>query len=310
MVLDKQLFLISTVVEAAIEESSILISENGMSQEVIDKIAAACVCGDLCRLTQVVCNLLNKSAKYGSSGGKILLELDVRDDFVFIRVQGNGMGIAADRLVDIFNMNAQIKGTQGRGSAGLGIGLAIVKSLVELHDGTVDAKSVGLDCGSTFTVELPLATEILDEQVLTKVASNHSSRSFRVLVVDDMRAKRFVKEQLLKKLGHQVQVAENGQLALEKLNSFKPDIVLSDITMPVMNGHELDRQIRKRKDLKNVCLVALTCSGQSFDREMAFEAGLDRHLTKPVDFQRLQDLFNELDRSNRNGSIRTDVSVE
>lgn len=310
VLLDKQVFMISSVVKAAIEESSILTSENGMTLEVIDKSDAACVCGDLCRLTQVVCNLLNNSAKYGKSGGKILLEMEVSNNFVLIRVQDNGMGIAADRLEDIFGLYAQIEGAQGRGSAGLGIGLALVKSLVELHGGSVDVESGGLDCGSTFTVKLPLAQGIFGENVIAKVVSNNSSRPFRVLVVDDLRAIRFVTEQLLKKLGHEVQVAENGQLALAMLESFKPDIVLSDITMPVMNGHELARRIRELTNLESVCLVALTGSGQSIGREMAFDSGFDRHLTKPVDLQQLQDLFNELDRAKRDSPIRTDFAVE
>ncbi len=295
VLLDKQVFMLTTVVEAAIEESSILICENGMTLEVIDKSDAACVCGDLCRLTQVFCNLLNNAAKFGRSGGRIVLNLDTHDGFVFIRVQDNGIGIVADRLKNIFRMFDQVETAHGRRSAGLGIGLALVRSLVELHGGTVAAESSGLDCGSTFTVKLPLAAGILGKNVLAKIVSDHSLRKYRVLVVDDVRAMRFVTKQLLEKLGHQVYVAENGSSALEVLESFKPEVIFSDLTMPVMDGHELARQIRERKDLEHVCLVALSGYGQSSDREMAFEAGFDRHLTKPVDFQRLQDLFNELD---------------
>jgi CheY-like chemotaxis protein len=286
LLLDKQFCKISTVVEAAVEESSILISENGISLEVIDNSEGNCVCGDLCRLTQVVCNLLNNAAKYGSCGGKILVDLDVRGDLAFIRIKDDGIGIAPERLVDIFEMFTQVQCAIGRGAAGLGIGLALVRSLVKLHGGTVEVHSDGLNCGSTFTVSLPLVRGICSEHALPKVVSNNSSRLFRVLVVDDMRAMRFVTKRLLEKLGHEVQVAENGQQALKKLDSFTPEVVFSDITMPVMNGHELVRQIRERKELENICMVALTGYGQSSDQEMAFEAGFDRHLTKPVDFQR------------------------
>ena len=114
-----------------------------------------------------------------------------------------------------------------------------------------------------------------------------------------MRALRVVTEQLLGRLGHKVQVAESGKIALEMLDAFKPDIVFSDITMPGMNGHELARRIRERTDRSNVFLVAMTGYGQSSDREMAFEAGFDRHLTKPVDFERLRKLFDELDSDDR-----------
>ena len=129
----------------------------------------------------------------------------------------------------------------------------------------------------------------------SKKVSNHSSRSYRILVVDDMRAMRIVTEQLLEKLGHTVQVAENGKLALETLDSFMPDIVFSDITMPGMSGFELARRIRERADLSSVYLVAMTGYGQPSDREMSFSAGFDRHLTKPVAVHCLQDLFDELD---------------
>lgn len=298
LALDKQICTISAVVKSAIEESAILISENHMTLELIDSSQAACVCGDLCRLTQIVCNLLNNSAKYGRSGGKILLELEVCNGSVIIRINDDGIGIAADRLEDIFTMYSQIESAHGRGLAGLGIGLALVRNLVELHGGSVGVESDGPERGSTFTVKLPLATGIVGENISSKEIVNHSQRSFRVLVVDDMRAMRVVTEQLLQKLGHEVQVAENGEVALTKLDSFKPDVVLSDITMPVMSGHELARKIRERTDLDSVCLVALTGYGQSSDREMAFEAGFDRHLTKPVSFQSILALFDELDRVN------------
>jgi CheY-like chemotaxis protein len=295
VLLDKQVCVLRSIVQTAIEESSIFISENGMTLEVIDKSVAACVCGDPCRLTQVVCNLLNNSAKYGQVGGNITLTLEVQDDFVVIRVRDNGIGIAADRLKDIFRMYTQIESAHERGSAGLGIGLALVKTLVELHGGLVQAESDGPDCGSTFTVRLPLAVVTHLGNAASKTVSGHSTRLFRVLVVDDMRAMRFVTEQLLRKLGHEVQVAENGKHALELLDSFRADVVFSDITMPVMGGHELARRIREQSDLDSAYLVALTGFGQSSDREAAFEAGYDRHLTKPVDFQRLRDLFDDLD---------------
>lgn len=295
VLLDKQVCVLSTIVQTAIEESSILISENGMTLEVIDKSVAACVCGDPCRLTQVVCNLLNNSAKYGQVGGNIELTLEVQDDFVVIRVRDNGIGIAADRLKDIFRMYTQIESAHERGSAGLGIGLALVKTLVELHGGLVEAESVGPNCGSTFTVRLPLAVGAHPGNAASKAVSSQSTRLFRVLVVDDMRAMRLVTEQLLRKLGHEVKVAENGKHALELLDSFRADVVLSDITMPVMGGHELARRVREQSALDSVYLVALTGFGQSSDRDAAFEAGYDRHLTKPVDFQSLRDLFDDLD---------------
>lgn len=295
VVLDKQVCRISAVANAAIEESSVSIIEHGMTLEVIDHSAAACVCGDVGRLTQVVCNLLNNSAKYGRRGGKIVLRIDVLGSTVVVSVTDDGIGIDADRLTDIFCMYSQIENAQARGSAGLGIGLALVRTLVELHGGVVDAESAGADRGSTFTVRLPLATGKLGEHVASKKKIPHSSRSFRVLVVDDLRAMRIVSTKLLQALGHEVQAAENGEAALEMLKSFRPDVIFSDITMPVMGGYQLSRLIRQRAELNDILLVALTGYGQSSDREAAFEAGFDRHVTKPIDIQRLQELFDELD---------------
>lgn len=297
VLLDKQVCRISTVVQAAIEESSLLIADRQMTLAVVDNSESACVCGDVGRLTQVVCNLLNNSAKYGRVGGKILLTTEVLGGALVIRIQDDGIGIEADRLNDIFCMYSQIENAQARGSAGLGIGLALVRTLVELHGGVVDAASAGAGCGSTFTVRLPLATGILGEHVTAKKNARHSTRSFRVLVVDDLRALRIVSTKLLQKLGHEVRAAENGQAALKILESFQPDVIFSDITMPIMGGYELARRIRQRADLNGIWLIALTGYGQSSDRELAFEAGFDRHVTKPVDIQRLKELFDELDQS-------------
>lgn len=294
--LHKQPLSLSTVITAAVEESIGLIKEKEISLVVSDKTQSACVFGDLGRLTQVICNLLNNSAKYGKRGGTIRLSLEVEGSTIDIQVTDDGIGISQDRLKDIFCMYSQVESSQARGSAGLGIGLALVRSLVELHGGLVEASSGGLGCGSTFTVCLPLASKALVEKVPESLPPKRPSRSFRVLLVDDLYAMRIVASKLLETLGHVVQAVENGQLALDVLNSFKPDVVISDITMPVMDGYELARRIRQRTELEGVCLIALTGYGQTSDRENAILAGFDHHITKPVDFQHLQLLFDELDR--------------
>lgn len=168
----------------------------------------------------------------------------------------------------------------------------LVDNLEELHRGSVNAEGDGLNCGSAYAMQLRNADSPGNASSI--ITSPHSTCVFRVLVVDDLRAMRHVTEQLLSKLGHEVLVAENGKQALELLNSFEADVVISDITMPVMDGHDLARQIRANSRFDNVCLVALTGYERLSDREEALASGYDCHLTKPLDFGRLRDLFDNL----------------
>ncbi|MCA9012579.1 MAG: response regulator, partial [Planctomycetaceae bacterium] len=168
-------------------------------------------------------------------------------------------------------------------------------TLVELHDGTVVAQSDGVGTGSVFTVRLPaIRPPEVSVALPADQSSGRTTRSFKVLVVEDMRALRVIMSRLLTKLGHEVEFAEDGTLALQKLDSFHPDVVFSDIAMPGMTGYELARRIRQRPDCSSICLVALTGFGQSADRDKALEAGFDEHMVKPVDIALLQVLFDNL----------------
>ncbi len=208
VLLQRESLSLSLVVQGAIEESIGLINENALTLEVNDRTATARVLGDRGRLTQVICNLLNNSAKFGRPGGKIQLTLEVVNDFVKICVRDDGIGISKDRLKDIFSMYSQIESAQGQVSAGLGIGLTLVRTLVELHGGIVDAESDGLGRGSTFTVSLPLAPAadvetVSIEKQATSDNTSHKARTFRVLVVDDMKAMRIISSKLFSVLGHE-----------------------------------------------------------------------------------------------------------
>ena len=192
-------------------------------------------------------------------------------------------------------MFAQVDDSPERGGPGLGIGLTLVRTLVELHDGTVIAESNGPGKGSVFTVRLP-AIDAPGPQHSPR-SDEHKSmpvRPFRVLVVEDMRALREMMARLLRKLGHEVEFVENGTLALQKLDQELPEVVFSDIAMPGMTGYELAQHIRQRPDSASIHLVALTGFGQSADREKALEAGFDEHMIKPVDIVVLQALFEKL----------------
>lgn len=289
---------LSAVIAAAVEASTTFIEESGqqliVSSPERDPIY---VRGDPSRLTQVVSNLLNNSAKYSDAGSRIELTATLEDRVAVISVRDNGIGIAPELLQSIFEMFAQVDATLERGSAGLGIGLTLVKTLVELHQGTVVAHSDGVGMGSVFTVRLPaIAPPEVSVASPTEQPAFGTARSFKVLVVEDMRALRVIMSRLLTRLGHEVEFAEDGTLALQKLDMFHPDVVFSDIAMPGMTGYELARRIRQRPECAGVCLVALTGFGQSADREKAFEAGFDEHMVKPVDIALLQVLFDKLSR--------------
>ena len=256
------------------------------------------VSGDPSRLTQVVSNLLNNFAKYSNAGCRIELTTTLEDNVAVIRVRDNGIGIAPELLQGIFQMFAQVDDALERGSSGLGIRLTLVKTLVELHAGTVVAQSDGAGKGSVFTVRLPaIAPPTVFVALPAGPPAVTASRSFRVLVVEDMGALRVIMSRLLTKLGHEVEFAADGTLALQKLDTFRPDVVFSNIAMPGMTGYELARRIRQRSDGAGVCLVGLTGFGQSADRDKALEAGFDEHMIKPVDIALLQSLFVQLSRS-------------
>jgi PAS domain S-box-containing protein len=287
---------LSAVIAAAVEASTTFIAESGQQLTVnIPEGSSIYVSGDPSRLTQVISNLLNNSAKYSDAGCHIELTATLEDQFAAISVRDNGIGIAPELLQSIFQMFAQVDDTLERGSAGLGIGLTLVKTLVELHEGTVVAHSDGVGKGSVFTVRIPAITP---PEVSVASPSEYSAvttaRSFKVLVVEDMRALRVIMSRLLTKLGHEVEFAEDGTLALQKLETFHPDVVFSDIAMPGMTGYELARRIRERPECANICLVALTGFGQSADRDKALAAGFDEHMVKPVDLALLQVLFDSL----------------
>ncbi|MEJ7592647.1 MAG: ATP-binding protein, partial [Planctomycetaceae bacterium] len=299
--LRKEVIELKTAIDAAVESSATFISESGQQLTVsIDENKPIFVHADLSRLTQVISNLLNNSAKYSSAGCRIELSATLDNRVAVICVRDNGIGIAVDRLSEIFQMFAQIDDTSGRGSPGLGIGLTLVKTLVELHHGTVIAESDGVGTGSIFTVRLP-ATDDPGPQ-LSPVSCEPDSkpaRSFRVLVVEDMRALREIMARLLRKLGHEVEFVESGVLALQKLEHYAPEVIFSDIAMPGMTGYELAHQIRQRADSSSIYLVALTGFGQSADREKALETGFDEHMIKPVDIVALQVLFEKLSTGHR-----------
>jgi PAS domain S-box-containing protein len=244
--------------------------------------------GDATRLAQVVINLLTNAAKYTPDGGTIELHLACEDGWAEIAVRDNGIGLPASALATVFDMFSQLEPALERSKGGLGIGLALVRGIVELHGGTVHADSAGPGLGSTFTMRLPLAQGGTCAPA-PAVASGHATPAqVRVLVVDDNEDAAETLAMTLELHGCEVRTAATAARALDILPGFAPAVALLDIGLPDMNGYELARRVRQLPSGAGMTLIATTGWGQQKDRERAFAAGFDRHLTKPIDFDLLR----------------------
>lgn len=252
--------------------------------------------GDPVRLAQVVSNLLNNSAKYTEPGGQIWLTVAPQGAEVLISVRDNGIGISAALLPHVLEMFTQADRDKKRPQDGLGIGLALVKRLVELHGGSVVAKSDGEGRGAEFTIRLPLSRKQLPVRTAApKIDRNKRIVSGqRILIVDDNQDAALSLGMLLRILGNEVETAQNGESALKELQTFRPSVVLMDIGMPDMNGYEVARRVRDLPQAKDVTLVALTGWGQEEDRRRSHEAGFAHHLVKPVNLDALQVLLSDV----------------
>jgi PAS domain S-box-containing protein len=243
--------------------------------------------GDATRLAQVVINLLTNAAKYTPDGGTIALHLSCDDAVAEIRVRDNGIGLPASALATVFDMFSQLEPALERSKGGLGIGLALVRGIVELHGGSVHADSPGPGLGSTFTIRLPLAQGSVCAPASQAPVGTAPSQ-LRVLVVDDNEDAAETLAMTLELHGCDVKTAATAARALDMLPGFAPAVALLDIGLPDMNGYELARRVRELPAGTGITLIATTGWGQQKDRERAFAAGFDHHLTKPIDFDLLR----------------------
>ncbi|MGJ9419302.1 PAS domain-containing protein [Massilia sp. CMS3.1] len=248
--------------------------------------APAGVLGDRARLIQVTANLLANAAKYTPPGGQITLALEVREGMVRIAVTDNGNGIEAALLPHVFDLFVQGQRTPDRAQGGLGLGLALVKNIVQMHGGSVAAHSAGPGTGSTFTVELPAATQ-LPRPAAPAPAFVASRRTLRIMLVDDNVDAAATLSALLNAAGHLVQTINDPREVLAAALASVPDVFILDIGMPQIDGHELARQLHAQPTLSGAVYFALTGYGQSSDRESSRQAGFDRHFVKPVEAARL-----------------------
>jgi signal transduction histidine kinase len=251
--------------------------------------------GDLTRLAQVVSNLLHNAAKYTEAGGHIRLSVSRAGGDVLISVADDGIGIAPDVLPHVFDLFAQADRSLARSQGGLGIGLTLVRRLVELHGGRVEASSEGLGRGSEFRVYLPALVENSREVRPTPGGPDAPARRpSRVLVVDDSVDSAESMALLLELAGHDTRMAHTGPAALDEAGAFEPDVVLLDIGLPGMDGYEVARTLRASTARRTPRIVALTGYGRPEDRARAMAAGCHHHMTKPVDFVELEALVRSL----------------
>lgn len=249
------------------------------------------VSGDRVRLTQILSNILHNAVKYTPAGGRIEIALRVEDRQAVASVRDNGMGIPAERLEHIFEPFAQLDTSYEHGDGGLGIGLMLAKKLVELHGGSIEARSAGRGKGTELLVRLPIAAAVPAKHTSAAPRQSDSSASRRVLIADDNHDAAVSLSMLLQAMGHDTRVTHDGIEALEEAELFRPEVVLLDIGMPRLDGYETARRMRRQPWAAATQIVAVTGWGQETDRQRAKAAGFDRHLVKPVDLGALREVL-------------------
>lgn len=294
--LRKQVTSVKNVLQAAIEGSRPLIDAAGHTLEIDLPETDLWLDADLTRLAQIVSNLLNNAAKYTPNGGHITLSARQRGEEAIITVTDNGLGIPADMLPHIFELFTQVDRHLERAQGGLGIGLALVRRLVEMHGGTIHAQSAGKNQGSSFSVHLPLvepaqldATPLEDDEPAE--ATPFNPNGLNVLVVDDNVASAKTTGWMLELSGHHPTIAHDGPEAMATARTLQPDVILLDIGLPGMSGYDVCRELRNDPRLSDTIFIAQTGWGQARDRQLAQEAGFNHHLVKPVDFEQLSSLL-------------------
>jgi signal transduction histidine kinase len=288
---------LAAVLRSAVETSRPLMEAAGHQLAITVPPEPLILEADPVRLSQVIANLLNNAAKYTEEDGQIWLTARREGGEAAVSVRDTGLGIPADMLPRVFDMFAQVDRTLKRSQGGLGIGLTLARTLVEMHGGRVEARSEGPGKGSEFTVRLPLAAEdSIAEEARPRAGGAQPSplSQKRALVVDDNRDAADSLGMLLKFLGADAHVVYDGPSALQALHIYRPAVVFLDIGMPGMDGHEVARHVRQAPEFGDVLLIAMTGWGQEEDRRRSKAAGFDHHLVKPANADALQALLSSL----------------
>ncbi len=282
------------IINMAIESIQPLIDERRQKLKVNIPKNTIWLYADRTRMSQVFSNLLNNSAKYTQVGGEIRVDAAEDKMGVTIKISDNGIGISREMLPMIFDLFAQVDSSMERAQGGLGIGLTLVKSLVEMHKGTIKAESAGKGQGSEFTVRLPIQIACGNEHIIDKPKVMASKNSYRVLIVDDNEASAKTLGWTLEILGHDIRLAHEGNEAIEIAKSYLPHIILLDIGLPGMNGYEICKVLRLFPELERTVIIAQTGWGQKEHLIRSKEAGFNHHLVKPVSIEKLENILAEL----------------
>jgi signal transduction histidine kinase len=292
---------LAAIVRQAVEAAEPFARRKGHRLEVTIPDEPITLDADSVRLTQVIGNLLNNACKFTPAGGRVALQAERVGEQVVIRVRDDGIGIAPDQVHRIFEMFTQLDASLERSEVGLGIGLTLVRNLVELHGGSVEARSEGAGRGSEFIVRLPIAaaggpsgaTPAAGSRVAAADSAERRPAGLNVLLVDDNRDALRTMAMLLRYDKHEVATASDGQEAVDAAGQIRPDVALLDIGLPTLNGYEVARRIREQLG-SAVTLIAVTGWGQDEDRQKSKAAGFDHHLVKPVEPQALLKLIREI----------------
>jgi PAS domain S-box-containing protein len=287
--LRKERLDLNEVIRRAVESVKPLFEEKKHTFTLDAPAAKTIIEGDAARIEQILVNLLTNAAKYTDSGGDIRVALR-RADKAIITVQDNGIGIAPDMVEQIFEPFAQVEKAIDRSQGGLGVGLTLARSLVELHGGTIEVKSAGVGQGSAFSFSLPLADEVTTEPAApdSRLACD---RGLRILVVDDNRDSALGLARILEHWGYDVKTAHDGPSAIELARTDIPDVVLLDIGLPGLDGYQVAKRLKQDEALKAPKLIAISGYGQEEDRRRSREAGFDHHLVKPADLELLSTIL-------------------
>ena len=266
---------------------------HGLRLTVSPATAPLWVDADPTRLEQVFANLINNAIKYTPEGGRVEVAVEPDGGEVVVRVRDDGVGIAADMLPRVFDLFAQADRTLARSGGGLGIGLTVVRRLVEMHGGRITASSDGEGRGSEFVVRLPAVPAAVDSPG-TDAPAEADGKAVRVLLVEDQVGLARMLATLLERRGHHVRVAHDGPTALAEAKTYRPQLVLLDIGLPGMDGYQVAERLRHEARLEDALVVALTGYGREEDRRRSLAAGCDRHVVKPISYAALNELFAEV----------------